>query len=63
MAAPQPSGSERIGDLLMKEGLISKEQLEKALQEQRQNGTRVGYNLIKLGFIQELELVKVLARQ
>ena len=35
--------------------LISKEQLEKALAEQRQNGTRVGYNLIKLGFIQELE--------
>jgi type IV pilus assembly protein PilB len=63
MAAPVPSGSERIGDLLVKEGLISKEQLEKALQEQRQNGTRVGYNLIKLGFIQELELVKVLARQ
>jgi type IV pilus assembly protein PilB len=63
MAAPVPSGSERIGDLLLKEGLISKEQLDKALQEQRQNGTRVGYNLIKLGFIQELELVKVLARQ
>jgi type IV pilus assembly protein PilB len=63
MAAPVPSGNERIGDLLMKEGLITKEQLEKALQEQRQNGTRVGYNLIKLGFIQELELVKVLARQ
>jgi type IV pilus assembly protein PilB len=63
MAAPLPSGSERIGDLLLKEGLISKEQLDKALQEQRQNGTRVGYNLIKLGFIQELELVKVLARQ
>jgi type IV pilus assembly protein PilB len=63
MAAPVPSGSERIGDLLVKEGLISKEQLDKALQEQRQNGTRVGYNLIKLGFIQELELVKVLARQ
>jgi type IV pilus assembly protein PilB len=63
MAAPVPSGSERIGDLLVKEGLITKEQLDKALAEQRQNGTRVGYNLIKLGFIPELELVKVLARQ
>ena len=63
MATPVPSSSERIGELLLREGLISKEQLEKALQEQRQNGTRVGYNLVKLGFIQELELTKTLARQ
>jgi type IV pilus assembly protein PilB len=62
MAAPAAS-SERIGDLLVREGLISKEQLEKALQEQKQNGTRVGYNLIKLGFIPETELTKMLARQ
>src|SRR3954451_17565618 len=62
MAAPQPHG-ERIGDLLLREGLITRDQLEKALQEQKQNGTRVGYNLVKLGFIQETELTKMLARQ
>src|ERR1044071_5718622 len=62
MAAPSTS-SERIGDLLVREGLITREQLEKALQEQKQNGTRVGYNLVKLGFIQEIELTKMLARQ
>jgi type IV pilus assembly protein PilB len=62
MAAPNPA-NERIGDLLVREGLITREQLEKALAEQKQNGTRVGYNLIKLGFIQELELVRQLARQ
>src|SRR3954467_10396502 len=62
MAAPV-AASERIGDLLVSEGLITREQLEKALQEQRQNGTRVGYNLVKLGFIQETELTKMLARQ
>jgi len=62
MAAPAAAG-ERIGDLLMREGLITREQLDKALQEQRQNGTRVGYNLVKLGFIQETELTKMLARQ
>ncbi len=56
MAAANPA-SERIGDLLVREGLITREQLDKALQEQKQNGTRVGYNLIKLGFIQELELI------
>src|SRR3954465_8008529 len=62
MAAPNPT-SERIGDLLLREGLITKEQLEKALAEQKQSGTRVGYNLIKLGYIQELELVRQLAKQ
>jgi type IV pilus assembly protein PilB len=62
MAAPAASAP-RIGDLLVSEGLITREQLEKALQEQRQNGTRVGYNLVKLGFIQETELTKMLARQ
>src|SRR5450755_3193087 len=64
MASPVASNSsERIGDLLVREGLITREQLEKALQEQRQSGTRVGYNLVKLGFIQETELTKMLARQ
>jgi type IV pilus assembly protein PilB len=62
MAAPVVT-PERIGDLLVREGLISREQLDKALQEQRQNGTRVGYNLVKLGFIAETELTKMLARQ
>jgi type IV pilus assembly protein PilB len=62
MAAPVAS-SERLGDLLVREGLITREQLEKALQEQKQNGTRVGYNLVKLGFVQETELTKMLARQ
>ncbi len=64
MASPvTTNSSERIGDLLVREGLITKDQLDKALQEQRQNGTRVGYNLVKLGFVQEIELTKTLARQ
>ena len=64
MASPvTTNSSERLGDLLVREGLITREQLDKALQEQRQNGTRVGYNLVKLGFVQETELTKMLARQ
>ena len=62
MAAPAIT-TERLGDLLVREGLITRDQLEKALQEQKQNGTRVGYNLVKLGFIAETELTKMLARQ
>jgi type IV pilus assembly protein PilB len=63
MASAASQGTERIGDLLVREGLISREQLQQALDEQRQNGTRVGYNLVKLGFIQENELTRTLARQ
>ncbi|HEX4681482.1 MAG TPA: GspE/PulE family protein, partial [Gemmatimonadaceae bacterium] len=63
MAAPNPNATERIGDVLLKEGLITAEQLAKALQEQKQSGTRVGYNLVKLGFVPEVELTKALAKQ
>ena len=64
MAAPvaAPSG-ERIGELLIREGLITREQLDRALQEHKQNGARVGYNLVRLGFVNEVELTRMLARQ
>ncbi len=63
MAAPNITVADPIGDLLVREGLITKVQLAKALQEQKQSGTRVGYNLVKLGFLAEVELTKVLAKQ
>lgn len=63
MTAAASAGGERIGDLLVREKLITREQLQQALDEQRQSGTRVGYNLVKLGFIQENELTRTLARQ
>jgi len=47
----------------LKEGLITQDQLNKALQEQRTNGTRVGYNLVKLGYVKETDLTRMLARQ
>jgi type IV pilus assembly protein PilB len=53
----------RIGDLLLREGLVTQDQLNKALSEQRHNGTRVGYNLVKLGYVKETDLTRMLARQ
>ena len=55
--------AERIGDLLVREGLISRDQLLRALEDARNNGTRIGYSLVKLGFISEEELTRTLARQ
>ena len=63
MTTAAAAGNTRLGDLLLAEGLVTREQLQKALDEQRQSGTRVGYNLVKLGFIQEVDLVRCLARQ
>jgi type IV pilus assembly protein PilB len=63
MAAPNQASPELIGDLMLREGLITREQLSKALQEQKQSGTRVGYNLVKLGFVPEIELTRMLAKQ
>ncbi|MBX6332341.1 MAG: Flp pilus assembly complex ATPase component TadA [Gemmatimonadaceae bacterium] len=62
-AAPVAASGERIGELLMREGLITREALDKALQEQKTTGMRVGYNLVKLGFINEVDLTRMLARQ
>ncbi len=64
MPAPvTAAGPDRIGETLLKEGLISKDQLAAALREQKQNGTSIGYSLVKLGFLPELEITKMLARQ
>ncbi|HUQ99888.1 MAG TPA: ATPase, T2SS/T4P/T4SS family, partial [Gemmatimonadaceae bacterium] len=62
MTAPAAK-SPRIGELLLREGLVTQDQLSKALQEQKNHGTRVGYNLVKLGFVKETDLTRMLARQ
>ncbi|HUQ82738.1 MAG TPA: ATPase, T2SS/T4P/T4SS family [Gemmatimonadaceae bacterium] len=62
MAAPVAI-QDRIGETLLREGLISKDQLSRALQEQTQSGMRLGYCLVKLGYIDENELTKLIARQ
>ncbi len=63
MATSAAAATDRIGDLLVREGLISSQQLAAALQDARQNNTRIGYSLIKLGFIAESDLTRMLARQ
>ncbi len=61
--ATAAAGTERLGDLLLRESLITREQLRKALEEQRATGMRLGYVLVKLGLVQEIEITKMLARQ
>lgn len=55
----------RLGDLLVKNNLISKEQLAKALEEQKDSGgqLRLGTILIKNGLINEPDLTSFLSKQ
>jgi len=55
--------SDKLGEILLREGLITLEQLKHALLEQRNTGMRLGYTLVKLGFVEETEISKTLARQ
>ncbi len=55
--------TKKIGELLLQEGLISQEQLSRALEDQSQSGERVGAALIKLGYIGEDVLAEFIARQ
>ena len=53
----------RIGELLLKEKRISPEQLQEALNYQRQYGGKLGFNLIKLGFVKDDEITALLSKQ
>jgi type IV pilus assembly protein PilB len=61
--ATAATSNDRLGDILIREGLITREQLIAALSEQKSTGHRLGFVLVKLGLVQELEVTKVLARQ
>ena len=63
MATPPGDGGERLGELLVRENMISLGQLQRAQDEQRRTGGRVGYHLTKLGFIEENELTSFLSQQ
>jgi type IV pilus assembly protein PilB len=54
---------DRLGDILMQEGLITRDQLKQGLAEQRTSGHRLGYELVRLGLVQEVEVTRLLARQ
>jgi type IV pilus assembly protein PilB len=53
----------RLGELLVRNNLISESQLAKALEDQKVQGGRLGTSLIKLGFVKEEELSAFLSRQ
>jgi len=53
----------RIGELLLKEKLITPEQLQQALTQQKANGGKLGYNLVKMGFVKDEQITTLLSKQ
>jgi type IV pilus assembly protein PilB len=53
----------RLGEILLRAGVIDEYQLASALAEQAHWGHRLGVTLIKLGFVEERDLVRGLAHQ
>jgi type IV pilus assembly protein PilB len=62
MASTVAAMPERITALLLHEGIVSREYMERAQRDAKQNGTTVTLALIKTGAIEEVELTKVIAR-
>jgi type IV pilus assembly protein PilB len=53
----------RIGELLLKEKCITAEELQQALQRQKANGGKLGFNLVRLGFVKDEEITALLSKQ
>ena len=53
----------RIGELLLKEKRITPAQLQEALNYQKTSGGKLGFNLVKLGFVKDEEITALLSKQ
>lgn len=53
----------RVGDLLVEAGAITEEELQQALDYQKENGGRIGNVIMEMGFISQDLLVTVLTSQ
>jgi type IV pilus assembly protein PilB len=55
--------SAKLGEILVRENLLSAQQLREALDYQRSHGGRLGYNLVKMGLVSDDMITAVLSRQ
>jgi type IV pilus assembly protein PilB len=53
----------KLGELLIKAGLLTPQRLQETLDYQKSNGGKLGLNLVKLGLVKEEDLTRVLSQQ
>ncbi len=61
--AKPKEGRLRLGAMLVASGLVTKEQLDHALQRQRDDGGRIGERLVEQGLVSEQDIVNAVAGQ
>ncbi|MCC6446541.1 MAG: Flp pilus assembly complex ATPase component TadA [Armatimonadetes bacterium] len=59
----QRSYKKRLGEILIAAGLVTKEQLDQALDEQKKTGKRLGHILIDMGYVTEEDITETWALQ
>lgn len=55
--------ADKIGEMLLKSGLINEQQLQEALKLQKTSGGKLGFNLVKLGYVKEEDITSLLSEQ
>ena len=55
--------SAKLGEILVRENLLTPHQLREALEFQREHGGRLGFNLVKMGLVSDDMITAVLSRQ
>ncbi len=53
----------KLGDLLLKANVITQEQLDTALKDQREEGGKLGEAIVRLGFVTEDDITETLSQQ
>src|SRR5712691_9013438 len=53
----------KLGEMLIKSGLLTPQKLQEDLEYQKTNGGKLGLNLVKLGFVKEEDITRVLSQQ
>jgi type IV pilus assembly protein PilB len=52
----------KLGEILVKQGLVRPEQMAKALEEQKKNGQRLSQILVSLGFLKDIQILRALEK-
>ena len=53
----------KLGEMLIKANLLTPKKLQEALEYQKANGGKIGFNLVKLGLVKEEDITRVLSQQ
>jgi type IV pilus assembly protein PilB len=53
----------KLGELLLKENMVTPQQLQEALSYQKRNGGKLGKSFVTLGYVRDEEITSLLSRQ